>query len=104
MQYPFSERGGGHRDQVNAGDSLPGGWLFPRSQTPSGNAIVGAILLPNDAPHDRDPLESAMELPQQVHSQMEFGNEVKEALHRIYFGVKSDCCKDCCPYFPIALQ
>jgi len=43
----------------------------PRSQTPFGNAIVGAIQLPHDVP----PQGSAMELPQQGCSQMEFRNK-----------------------------
>src|ERR1700692_2697415 len=41
---------------------------FPRSQTLFGNAIVNATPLLN-------PRRSAIELPQQVRSQIEFGNE-----------------------------
>ena len=50
---------------------------LPRSQTPFENAIVSATSLPQGTPKRVriTTNKSAMELPQQVRSQMEFGNE-----------------------------
>jgi len=71
-------RGGGEeKDQAEFRTEARRHGGSPRSQTLFGNGIVRAILLPEDAHTALDSRRSAMELPQQGRSQMEFGNEGK---------------------------